>query len=256
MSGGSSHAARPTVRFLYGSGVTLDESLPVHNKCFEKRSSMMNALKKIFIGLGILILLDVLLTGINIAQKGCGGYKGQTVEQILGVPADRATAADVEKLSRAQVVQLYYAAQAPLYEEMNGEYRATNVGGGVLTPAGNIYLRFFFGPGKWEGKGFSSKDGYGYNLFSSTKDGKHTISRALKMKTYIGKSKYDDKDTFHVDYTPYNSIPTTFIRDEIRKINDTLYICTSVIGPIGGTLNPMPFILYGEASPWVGIDEK
>jgi len=92
--------------------------------------------------------------------------------------------------------------------------------------------------------------------YISKKDGKIKINRALKMKTYIGKSRYDGKDTFHVDYTPYNSIPTTFIRDEIRKINNTLYICTSVIGPIGGTLNPMPFILYGEALPWVGVDEK
>jgi hypothetical protein len=213
-------------------------------------------LKKIFIGLGILILLVVLLTCVNIAQKGCGGYKGQTVEQIMGAPADKITAADIEKLSRAQVVQLYYAAKAPLYEEMNGEYGATNVGGGVLTPAGDFYLRYFFGPGKWNGKGFSPKEGYGYNLFSSAKDGKDTVKRALKMKTYIGKSRYDNKDTFHVDYTPYNTIPTTFIRDEIRKINDRLYICSSVIAPIGGTLNPMPFILYGEASPWVGVDEK
>ena len=58
-----------------------------------QKKEFNEVLKKILIALAIIVLINVALTGINIAQKGCGGYKGQTMEQILGVPADKATPA-------------------------------------------------------------------------------------------------------------------------------------------------------------------
>ncbi len=227
-----------------------------NNITIMKRSVLMNALKKFLIALAIIVGLTVALTGINIAQKGCGGYKGQTVEQILGVPAEKATPADIEKLSRAQVVQLFYAAPAPLYEEMNGELKAGMAGGGIMGPASNLYVAFMFGPGKWDGKAFSPKEGFGYNIFKTSQDGKDVIKRARKMKTFIGKSQYDDKDSFHLDYSSFNGGLIHSMRDEIRKINDKLYIGMGAMAPSGGIINPMPFILSGEQAPWVGPDEK
>jgi hypothetical protein len=46
------------------------------------------------------------------------------------------------------------------------------------------------------------------------------------------------------------------MRDEIRKINDKLYIGMGAMAASGGTINPMPFILSGDQAPWVGPDEK
>jgi cholesterol oxidase len=227
-----------------------------NNITITTRSLIMKVLKKVLIGIVILVLINAAMIGINIALKGCGGYKGQTVEQILGVPASKATVADIDKLSRAQLVQLYYAADAPDYEEINGEYKAKNVGGGVFTVPGGLYVNYFFGPGKWSGKGFSPKEGFGYNLFAVTTDGKEKYNRARKMKTYIGKSLFDDKKAFHIDYTAFKNGPASLMHDEVRKINSRLYICTSSIIPIGGTVDPMPFILYGEPEKWVGPDEK
>ncbi len=221
-----------------------------------KRSTLMNALKKILIALAVIVAVTISLTGINIAQKGCGGYKGQTVEQILGVPAEKATPADIEKLSRAQVLQLFYAAPAPLYGEMDGELKAGMAGGGILGPSSNLYVAYLFGPGKWDGKAFSPKDGFGYNIFRSTQDGKDVIKRTKKMKTFIGKSQYDGKDSFHLDYSSFNGGLLHSMRDEIRKINDNLYLGLGAMAASGGTINPMPFVLSGEKAPWVGPDPE
>ena len=70
----------------------------------------MKAIKKIMIGIGILVVLGLILTVINILQNGIGGWDGRTVEQILVVSPDKATVADIEKLSKSDVMQLFYAA--------------------------------------------------------------------------------------------------------------------------------------------------
>ncbi len=214
----------------------------------------MNIIKKILLAVAILAAIAVALTGINIAQKGFGGYRGESMEQILGVPADRATAADIEKLSRAEVVRLFHAAPAPPYNEMNGEFKAGMAGGGILGPPSRLYVAFMFGPGRWEGKAFSPKSGFGYNIFKSSRDGKELVKRARKMRIYIGGSQYDGRDSFHLDYSPFNSGLLHSMRDEIRKINDRLYIGMGSLAAGGGTINPMPFILSGKPAPWIGPD--
>ncbi len=221
-----------------------------------KRSILMKTLKRIVTVIAALLIADVALTGINIAQKGCGGYKGESMARILGVAPERATVDDVRKLSRARVMQLFYAAKAPDYGEMNGEYKAVTTGVGVLTPAGDIFINHFFGPGRWLGKAFSPKDGYGYNLFSAARGGKESLRRAVKMKTSAGKSRFDGKDSYHVEYAPYNPIPNAWMRDEIRKVNERLYIGMGAITPTGGVHNPFPFILYGEPEAWAGPDKE
>jgi hypothetical protein len=218
-----------------------------------KRSIIMNVMKKILIGIGILILVSALLTGINIAQAGCGGYKGQSIEQILGVPAEKATAEDITRLSRAEVMQLFYAAPAPRYDEMKGEYLALMPGSGILGPASKLYVAYLFGPGKWEGKAFSPAEGSGYNIF---RKGGESVVRVKKMKTSITTSKYDGKDSFYLDYSAYdNGLLLHSMRDEIRRINGGLYLGMGAMAASGGTLNPMPFILHGQAKQWVGADQ-
>jgi cholesterol oxidase len=221
-----------------------------------KRSRVMNVLKKIASVIAILVVITAILLGINIFQKGCGGYKGQTMDQILGVPAAKAMPADIEKLSRAQVVQLFHAATVPAYNELNGEYNTKMVGGGILSAGSKIYVTYLFGPGSWEGKAFSPKLKYGYNIFKSTKDGKEAYARVKKMNTSIAKSRYDDKESFLLDYSPFNGGLLYSMRDEIRKVNATLYVAMGAMLASGDTANPMPFILYGKPGKWAGPDEK
>jgi cell division protein YceG involved in septum cleavage len=75
----------------------------------------MKALKIILIVVVALVVVQLALTGINILQKG-GAYKGQSMEQILGVTPGKATEKDIEKLDKAVLFQLFYAAPAPQYE--------------------------------------------------------------------------------------------------------------------------------------------
>jgi hypothetical protein len=42
--------------------------------------------------------------------------------------------------------------------------------------------------------------------------------------------------------------------DELRKINDTLFIGAGYMALGGGPVNPAPFVVVGKPRPWVGID--
>jgi hypothetical protein len=219
----------------------------------------MKALKVALVLIAFLVVAQLALTGINILQKG-GAYKGQSMEQILGVALAKATATDIEKLDKAALFQLFYAAPAPLHEEMNGEYSAKTIPVGVLAASADFYTHNFFGPGRWTGKAFipSEKNkGWGYNIFSGRdKDGKEVIYRSRKMNTYIGKSLVDEKDSFHLDYSPYNSGTVHSMHDEIRKINDNIYLGMGYMGLGGGSINPAPFLVIGPAAKWVGCDKE
>jgi len=219
----------------------------------------MKVLKIILIAVVAVVILQLALTGINILQKN-GPYKGQTMEQILGVAPGKATVSDIEKLDKAALFQLFYAAPAPQYEEVNGEYRGKTLPVGVLAASADFFTHHFFGPGRWIGKAFFpfEKDkGWGYNIFSNkNNDGKEIISRVRKMNTYIGKSPIDGKDSFHLDYSPYNSGTVHSMHDELRKINDNIFLGMGYMGLGGGSINPAPFLVIGPAVKWVGPDKE
>lgn len=221
---------------------------------------IMKAIKRILLVIAIIVAVNLVLTGINVLQNGLGGWDGRSIEDILGVPANKATVEDIERLSKSEVMQLFYAAPAPEFASMKGEYKAKLLSIGVMAFAASFYTHNFFGPGHWEGKGFFpfEKDkAWGYNLFGvKDKNGKPAIIRTRKMNTCVAKSNIDDRDSFHLDYSPYNSGLVHSMHDEIRKINGTLYICMGYMAAGGGSINPAPFVLYGKPDPWVGLDKK
>ena len=219
----------------------------------------MKALKIVLVVVVVLVVVQLALTGINILQKG-GSYKGQSMEQILGVAPSKATVKDIEKLDKAALFQLFYAAPAPQYQEVKGEYSAKTIPVGVLAASADIFTHHFFGPGRWVGKAFFpfEKDkGWGYNIFSGKdKDGKEVLFRVRKMNTYIGKSPIDGKDSFHLDYSPHNSGTVHSMHDELRKINDNIFLGMGYMGLGGGSINPAPFLVIGPAVKWVGPDKE
>jgi hypothetical protein len=215
----------------------------------------MKALKNILIVVVVLVFVSIVVTGINILQKG-GKYDGRSMEKILGVPPGKATIDDIKKLSKAEVFQLFYAASEPSFQELKGEYIAATIDVGIMATSAGYYTHHFFGPGRWEGKAFNpiEKDkGYGYNIFKDT-EGK--IYRTRKMDTEIGLSTQDGKPAFKINYSAYNSGTVHSMRDEIRKINDHLFIGIGYMGLGGGSINPAPFVLMGPAKEWVGVDKQ
>jgi len=220
----------------------------------------MRLIKKILLVMVIIVGINLVLMGINILQNGLGGWDGRSMGDILGVPAEKATLKVVEKLSKSEVMQLFYAAPAPEFASMKGEYRAKLLTVGVMAFATKLFTHNLFGPGHWEGKAFFpfEKDkGWGYNLFALIDEGgKPLISRTRKMNTYVDKSNIDDKDSFHLDYSPYNTGMVHSMHDEIRRINATLYIGMGYMAAGGGSINPAPFVLYGKPAQWLGPDKK
>jgi hypothetical protein len=219
----------------------------------------MKALKTVLVIIIALIVVQLALTGINILQKG-GPYKGQTMEQILGIDPAKATVQDIEKLDKASLFQLYYAAPAPKYGEVKGEYSAKTLSVGVLAMSADFYTHNFFGPGRWVGKAFNHLEtdkGWGYNIFSSKGNaGSEVIARTRKMNTYISKSLIDGKDSFHLDYSPFNSGTVHSMHDELRRINDTILLGMGYMALGGGSINPAPFLIIGPAQKWVGPDKE
>jgi hypothetical protein len=214
----------------------------------------MKALKGILIFAGVLIFLAAAITGINILQKG-GAWDGRSMEKILGVPPEKATLDDIKKLSKAEIFQLYYAANVPSFENVGGEYIAVTVDVGILASGAAYFTHHFFGPGRWEGKAFnpSEKDrGYGYNIF---RDAAGNVYRTRRMDTEIGPSDYDSKPAFKLNYAAYNSGTVHSMRDEIRRINDHLFLGLGYMALGGGKINPAPFALIGPAKAWVGVDQ-
>ena len=210
----------------------------------------------IFIIIGF--TLPVCLTIINILQNGLGGYKGQDMGAILGCEVAYASVSDLMRLSKAQLMQLFYAAPAPGKDEMDGEYKAQLIPVGVLAGLTAVYTHRFFGSGRWVGKAFKpllNPPETGYNLFQSTKAaGVEMIDRARPMRLFVGPSRIDDKESLHLDYSPFNSGLVHSMHDEIRRINSDLYLGMGYMGMSGGPINPAPFVVYGPAEPWIGPD--
>jgi len=216
-------------------------------------------MKSVLIGIGVMIALSVLLTVINVIQNGLGGWDGRSMDDILGVSAEKASPEDVEKLSKSDVMQLFHAADTPEFTEIKGEYKAKLVSVGILSFVNDHYAHHLMGPGHWEAKAFSpfEKDkGWGYNLFTVGKGADSGIVRTMKMDTFVGKSRFDEKDSFHLVYKAHNKGRNNSMRDEIRKINDRLFLGSGYVTWSLGKLNPSFFLLYGEADQWVGPDQN
>ncbi len=200
-------------------------------------------------------------------------WEGRSVADILGVAAAEATEKDLEKLTDAELMQLFLAAPAPSLTSLQGEYRAKNAGTGAHRTVAEVITNhvFGFGTGDWIGKAFRPLDsnrGEGYNLFvTRDKSGQEVVERIKKMETYVGPSDLDGKDSYHLEYAPHNpltfspALSAHFMHDEVRQINEHLFVCmgystqqwASFLSPGGGTLNPAPFILIGPPAEWVGI---
>ncbi|MBN2158496.1 MAG: hypothetical protein JW807_03800 [Spirochaetes bacterium] len=218
----------------------------------------MKASMKILIAICIFFLLSIAVMAISILQNGIGGWDGRSVEKILGVPPEKAALADIEKLSKSEVMQLFYAASAPEFARVRGEYKAKILELGITRPLASLYTKYILGPGDWKGKAFypfGRTEGWGYNLWEIPKDGKPRIIRCVRMKTFIGKSRLDDKDSFQLDYSPFNGGIDYFMKDEARRINDRLYICMGMVLPTGHRWNPSAFVLY-DPTPWIGPDKE
>lgn len=195
---------------------------------------------------------------VSLALNGVSGWRESTIENILGKPEPEIRREDMRELTRRQVVDVFHAADAPLFTDLKGEYRAEVLPVGPFAAVAAFYTHKLFGPGHWEGKAFfpfSDRSGWGYNIFSVKRKHHRTTARTCKMNTYLGLSHMDNRNSVHLDYAPHNGFTNHTMHDEIRRINDELYLGMGFMSIGGGPANPAPFVLYGEPSNWVGPDK-
>ncbi|MHB8897016.1 MAG: hypothetical protein ACYC99_17830 [Candidatus Geothermincolia bacterium] len=224
----------------------------------------MGIIKKSLKGIAALVAVSAGLTAINIIQAGQRSPDGRSIADILGKDPAQATFDDIEKLSRADKMQLFYAANAPAFGSMKGEYQGRLLSGGVLGGSTAYFTDHMFPTGtltlrtRWLGKAFNpeSEDaGWGINVFTGKdEEGDQEVFYTRKMRTYLGPTTIgkDGKDSFHLDYGAFNTDLIKTMHDEVRQINENLFICAGYMAMSGGPLNPGPFTLIGPPEEFPG----
>eukprot|EP00752_Nemacystus_decipiens_P012270 g10876.t1 len=209
---------------------------------------------------------------VNALQGGVRGDLGATPDKILGVPAEEATAEHVAQLGKAGFMQLFHASTCPDAGDLDGEYRARTLEMGILHPVTAIITHRIWGPGRWLGKGVRAGSSEGYNLFSrspkadtlpSSKDGggsgggsggdgecglpSDTLRERLFRFSQASDSVFDKGTSARLDYAKAGKNGPLFggMRDEIRKVNDKLFVGLGYIQAFGGKYNTAPFVLEG-----------
>lgn len=189
---------------------------------------------------------------------------------------------DLMKLNRKQLMELFFLLDAPAISEMRGEYRSVLLDSGYIINKllAKLYLHFTWGD--WQHKAFEPLDehhGRGYNTFITTQSklyenyfaavfmkivsivcsffrlhNSQRLARIMLNKTTIVNSVFDGRPAFQLSYRDYNTFFTNTMTDEVRKVNDKLFLGIGRLTITFGKFNPMPFMMMGPPNPWVGPD--
>ncbi|HQI01132.1 MAG TPA: hypothetical protein PLA18_07665 [Deltaproteobacteria bacterium] len=202
------------------------------------------------------------------------------INAYLGKPLAEYRYEDLMKLSRKQLMDLFRQLDAPAMSEMHGEYRAALLDVGPAINSFLAWLYLYFTWGTWQHKAFEpmgEQNGHGYNTFITTQkklyenyffaslmklvsivrslfrlSSPQRLARIMLNKTSMVSSVFDGKPAFELSYRPYNTFLTNTMTDEVRKVNDRMYLGIGRLTVTLGKFNPMPFVLMGPPDPWVG----
>ncbi|MCX5850098.1 MAG: hypothetical protein NTW65_11710 [Deltaproteobacteria bacterium] len=208
--------------------------------------------------------------------------KDKSIKRFHGKDLEDLRYEDLMKLNRKQLMDLFFLLDAPSMSEMKGEYRASLLDSGYIINnfLAKLYLHFTWGD--WQHKAFEplgATHGHGYNTFVTTQsklyenyfaavfikmlsivrslfrlNSPQRMARIMLNKTSIVSSVFDAKPSFQLSYRDYNTFYTNTMTDEVRKVNDKLYLGIGRLTVTFGKFNPMPFMMIGSPDPWVGPD--
>ena len=75
------------------------------------------------------------------------------------------------------------------------------------------------------------------------------ISRRRNFDIYTAPSAYDDRKSLHLYYALHNDGLISNLHDEVRCLNDDLFLGLGSSSPIPTTFNSTPFIIVGPRMP-------
>ena len=153
----------------------------------------------------------------------------------------------VEILSadRLRVKMIYWDLPTPTMSDLDGEYDAQLLNQGDRV--GSFLTHTIFGSkGNWIGKAFrplSGTTGEGYNAFGEVED----RQALLPMDTYLDHSLVVTGYSYILDYRLRNRGPIRWLRGEVRKVSDSVFLGLGTFGPRKRELHKLrrviPFVM-------------
>lgn len=157
-------------------------------------------------------------------------------------------------MDKAEVIRRWRDLPAVSLEELQGHFE------GILpnhddpdaqAAAMNIMYNENSESGYWLGKAYRKtgpNQGEGYNRWRLPGG---RVVRNMRFTTEIGPSLIDGKPALLMYYGAFNSDYTTFV-DEIRKLDNCIYLGVGSLPNEQGHREPEHFVLVGPTDDWVG----
>ncbi|AUI50969.1 hypothetical protein [Arthrobacter crystallopoietes] len=153
------------------------------------------------------------------------------------------------------LLDLFKSLDSPAPGEVSGEYAGIDYLGQTEETFEAALGRVKAGNGVfWLGKGFPGEEGDGASGYNRLRQPDGTVARCDRFGVHRGTSPIDGKETLMLKYSDYdNGAGSIGFLDEIRKVNDRLFLCTGT--PEEGTAKPGFFFLAGPPAPFRGVDD-
>lgn len=153
------------------------------------------------------------------------------------------------------LMELFKSLDAPAVGEVSGEYAGIDYFGQNEETFAAALDRVKAGNGSfWLGKGFPGEEGNGASGYNRIRQVDGTVSRRDRFGVHRGVSPIDGKASLMLKYSDFdNAAGSIGFLDEIRKVNDRLFLCTGT--PEEGAATPGFFFLAGPPAPFHGVDD-
>ncbi|TJY69607.1 hypothetical protein E4J89_09945 [Arthrobacter sp. CAU 1506] len=154
------------------------------------------------------------------------------------------------------LMNLFKSLEAPALGDVAGEYAGIDYLGQSEETFAAALERVKAGDGIfWLGKGIPGEEGDGASGYNRLRTPDGTVLRRDRFGVHRGTSPIDGKETLMLKYSDFdNAAGSIGFLDEVRKVNDNLYLCTGT--PEEGSGTPGFFFLAGPPAPFHGVDDR
>ncbi len=173
-----------------------------------------------------------------------------SIYKILGKSAQMAKPEDIEKLKNPQLMQLFFAANTPEVDTLRGQFQSKVLDSGLNDKQLKIFFTNPSGESEWVGEEFSPL--YNRTLKSCktyarhNKRGRREITKTCNTDSYIAQSLLDNRKSLHLNFQLMGKGIKKSEHDEIRIINENLFICMIYEPASKRPEHPIPVMLVAQ----------
>jgi len=163
---------------------------------------------------------------------------------------------DIKGLSKEECLCLFRLLPPATPEQLHGEWQGEILAMGLSYPLAYLIFNWRLGRGWWLGKGVDMAKKQGCNLFYN----QGAVTRSRRFDVFTGPSAYmggenkeeeEHKDSLHMIYAAYNDGLFNRMHEELRCVNDGLFLGLGSLGGLKGRrpINSIPFLLVAPKTP-------